>query len=77
MLNCKNLNTLFWTVTIFCVVLLNGCVTRPPNEKGDFNKSDLVELIRLDSTFKLDIKYATSNNFVGRPLIRQTYYRKS
>lgn len=29
---------------------------------------DLVELITLDPTIKLDIRYATSNNFVGRPV---------
>jgi D-alanyl-D-alanine dipeptidase len=28
----------------------------------------LIELIRLDETIKLDIRYATANNFVGRPV---------
>lgn len=40
----------------------------PPQEKGSFRKADLVELIKVDPTFKLEIRYATSNNFVGRPV---------
>lgn len=41
---------------------------RPPAESGPFLKSDLVELIKLDQTLRLDIRYATSNNFLGRPV---------
>ena len=40
----------------------------PPREKGVFRKPDLVELAPLDPTIKLDIRYATPNNFVGRPV---------
>jgi len=40
----------------------------PPREKGPFRKADLVELVALDPTIKLDIRYAGSNNFVGRPV---------
>jgi zinc D-Ala-D-Ala dipeptidase len=40
----------------------------PPKETGTFRKSDLVELVKLDPTIKLDIRYATSNNFLGRPV---------
>ncbi len=58
----------FRQLAIFCLILLNSCAVKPPNEKGDFRKSDLVELIKLDSTFKLDIRYASVNNFVGRPV---------
>ena len=43
----------------------------PPREKGPFRKADLVELQALDPTIKLDIRYATSNNFVGRPVYDQ------
>jgi serine beta-lactamase-like protein LACTB len=42
--------------------------TRPPEEKGDFRKPDLVDLTALDDTIKLDIRYATDNNFLGTPL---------
>src|ERR1700733_452851 len=39
----------------------------PPREQGRFRKSELVELINLDPTIKLDIRYATTNNFLGTP----------
>ena len=38
----------------------------PPHEEGTFRQPDLVELIKLDPTIKLDIRYATANNFLGR-----------
>ncbi|GIU82289.1 MAG: D-alanyl-D-alanine dipeptidase [Acidobacteria bacterium] len=38
---------------------------QPPKEENK-READLVELIKLDKTIKLDIRYATSNNFVGR-----------
>ena len=44
---------------------------QPPVETGDFLKPDLVELVRLDRTIKLDIHYASSNNFLGTPVYRQ------
>ncbi|HEX7023573.1 MAG TPA: M15 family metallopeptidase, partial [Gemmatimonadales bacterium] len=40
----------------------------PPVEAGSFLPSDLVELVRLDPTIKLDIRYAGSNNFLGTRL---------
>lgn len=40
----------------------------PPQEKGPFRKPDLVEVRRLDRTVRLDIRYATANNFLGRPV---------
>jgi D-alanyl-D-alanine dipeptidase len=38
----------------------------PPVEEGDFLPSDLVELVTLDPTIHLDIRYATTNNFMGQ-----------
>ena len=43
----------------------------PPEEAGDFRASDLVELVSIDSTIKLDIRYATTNDFLGTPLYSQ------
>jgi D-alanyl-D-alanine dipeptidase len=43
----------------------------PPRETGAFRKPDLVELVKLDRTIKLDIRYATSNNFLGRPVYKE------
>jgi D-alanyl-D-alanine dipeptidase len=42
-----------------------------PKEKGDFREPDLVELVKLDPTVKLDIRYATSNNFLGRSVYKE------
>ena len=38
---------------------------RQPVEKGRFLKPELVEPAKLDPTIKLDIRYATANNFMG------------
>ena len=43
----------------------------PPREQGTFLAPDLVELVTLDPTIKLDIRYATANNFLGTPLYTQ------
>lgn len=38
---------------------------KPPVESGDFLATDLVELVKLDPTIKLDIRYASTNNFLS------------
>jgi D-alanyl-D-alanine dipeptidase len=42
--------------------------SHPPVESGNFRRPDLVELIKLDASIKLDIRYATNRNFLGSPL---------
>jgi D-alanyl-D-alanine dipeptidase len=49
--------------SLFLAVLF---AQEPPSETGAFRAPELVELIDVDPTFKLDIRYATPNNFVGR-----------
>jgi D-alanyl-D-alanine dipeptidase len=44
---------------------------QPPKETGDFRQPDLVEVITLDATIKLDIRYATTNNFLSTPMYSQ------
>lgn len=41
---------------------------RPPMETREFRKSDLVDLATLAPTIKLDVRYATANNFLSIPL---------
>ena len=63
-----------WRVAASAVFLsvLPGCgASHPPREKGTFRRPDLVELVLLDPTLKLDIRYAGSNNFLGRPVYSQ------
>ena len=39
--------------------------SQPPQENGDFFKTDLVDLSSLDGTIKFDIRYASTNNFAS------------
>lgn len=48
-----------------------AAVSQPPQEKGRFRKPELVELIKLDPTIKLDVRYAGTNNFLGRAVYRE------
>jgi zinc D-Ala-D-Ala dipeptidase len=41
---------------------------RPPREDGDFLRSDLVDVAKLDPRIKLDIRYATSDDFLSTPV---------
>src|SRR5215469_803096 len=44
---------------------------QPPREQGNFREPDLVELVKLDPTIKLDVRYATTNNFLGTAVYTQ------
>lgn len=43
----------------------------PPHEDGTFRKPELVELATLDRAIHLDVRYATTNDFLGTPLYTQ------
>jgi D-alanyl-D-alanine dipeptidase len=45
--------------------------TSPPSEDGSFRKPELVELTTLDAAVHLDIRYGTTNNFLGTPVYTQ------
>ena len=53
-------------VLVLLVLLAAG-----PVRAQEHRSPDLVELVLLDSTLRLDIRYATSNNFMGRPMYDQ------
>ncbi len=40
----------------------------PPEEAGDFRDDDLVEVATLDPSLKLDVRYASSANFLRAPV---------
>jgi len=68
MRNLKFLSGQLLVVAIL-ICLFTGCASnKPPHEKGEFRETELVELIKSDSTIKLDIRYATSNNLTGKPV---------
>jgi D-alanyl-D-alanine dipeptidase len=46
-------------------LLREATAAQPPKETGDFRTPDLVELTALDPSIKLEIRYATTNNFLG------------
>ncbi|MGH7527137.1 MAG: serine hydrolase, partial [Gemmatimonadales bacterium] len=46
---------------------------QPPVERGDFLPSDLVELRGLAANIMYDIRYATSNNFMGTPFYHSAH----
>lgn len=45
--------------------------SKPPVETGTFRRPELTELVTLDPTIKLDIRYATSDNFLSTPMYSQ------
>ncbi len=57
----------FVGIAFLSIVLAQG----PPVETGPFRGPDLVELTKLDPTIKLDIRYATKNNFLGKAVYKQ------
>ncbi len=62
---------LLLSLCLFVCSLAFAQSQQPPKEPGPFRQPDLVELIKLDPTIKLDIRYATKNNFLGRPVYKQ------
>ncbi|MCR9211335.1 MAG: serine hydrolase, partial [bacterium] len=44
---------------------------KPPLEEGNFRPSDLTELTTLDPSIQLDIRYATTNNFMDTVFYQQ------
>jgi D-alanyl-D-alanine dipeptidase len=58
-------------IIAFLVVSESALAQKPPVEAGPFRQPELVELQKLDPTIRLDIRYATKNNFVGKAVYKQ------
>lgn len=52
-------------------IILTSCATKLPIEKCSFKETNLVELVKLDSTIHLDIRYATTNNFAKQAVYKE------
>ena len=52
-------------------LMKEALAAQPPQENGDFLQTDLVELRKLDPTIRLEIRYATTNNFLGTKFYTQ------
>ena len=53
-------------------LMKEALAAQPPKETGEFREADLVELTKLDPTIRLEIRYATTNNFLGTKFYSQT-----
>src|SRR5439155_20080181 len=42
-----------------------AAAAQPPAERGEFGRPELVDVADRDGTIKLDLRYATANNFLG------------
>ena len=52
-----------------CVIVARPLAQQgPPADPNATRAADLVELVKLDSSIKLDIRYAGTNNFLGKPV---------
>lgn len=56
---------------LIVVLMLTGCLNRPPCEYGRFREPELIEVKTLDPTIRLDIRYATADNFMHRQVYPQ------
>src|SRR3989442_11518931 len=56
-----------FTAPLICLILVFCAFAQkaPPKEENK-READLIELTKLSKSIKLDIRYATANNFVGR-----------
>ena len=61
------LNSTLVLLTVLALAEAQG----PPVETGPFRAPDLVELIKLDPMIRLDIRYATKNNFLGKKVYKE------
>ncbi len=66
----KALNKLAFAV--FAILLFDMQSLAKTIEVKDKTKpTELVEIVKLDSSLKLDVRYATKDNFLGRPVYKQ------
>lgn len=65
----RRISDLRFTLPAICLIL-SSCAFAQDAPPGEPNKreADLIELTKLNKTIKLDIRYARSDNFVGRPV---------
>ena len=59
------------TIVVIGILLAAFTQDRPPVDPQATRSPDLVELVTLDPTIKLDIRYAGTNNFLGKPVYKE------
>ncbi len=58
-------------VSILLVNSFSPAQSVPPAVEKNKREADLLELVKLDNTIKLDIRYARDDNFVGKAVYRE------
>lgn len=66
-----NITIAFSLLVLFFIQDAANAQTSPPKEEGVFRSPELVEVVKLDRTIRLDVRYATANNFVSRPVYKE------
>src|ERR1051325_6836282 len=64
----NNLRRAFEAAVVCLILVVSAFAQIGPPKEENKQEADLVEITKLDKTIKLDIRYATANNFVGRPV---------
>ena len=65
-------NRLFRLLWLACALsIFSSLPRRPPHEAGPCRPGEPVELTRLGPSIRVDIRYATTHNFMGRVLYPQ------
>ena len=62
----------FTAAAIWFILFSNAFGQSGPPQEENKREADLIELTKLSRTIKLDIRYATANNFVGRPVYTES-----
>ena len=57
--------------SLLLLLLTVALAQGPPVEPGPFRTPDLVEIVKLDPTIRLDIRYATRNNFLAEKVYKE------
>lgn len=66
------MNKAKYAIALLLLLSLVAFAQGPPKETGPFREPELREIVKLDPTIKLDIRYATRNNFLGRPVYKES-----
>ena len=62
----KNWHSRFALAALWLILVSGAFAQIAPPKEEDKRKAHLIELISLDDTIKLDVRYATENNFMGK-----------
>jgi D-alanyl-D-alanine dipeptidase len=57
--------------SVLSVTFVVAAQQGPPKDPAATRPPDLVELVKLDPAIKLDIRYAGTNNFLGKPVYKE------